>query len=131
MYGNLWKFSTCAIESRGAQLKKFGRKTVCWKQLSASAVVYNYVDERTGRPMHRTQQYKSSPMEQMLKRMVAREQASHDKVGVFARPEALRLQQQLRRCKLKCELADSVSVDDALSMIDALQKKQQDRSFEL
>eukprot|EP00965_Chrysotila_dentata_P063830 2115339-Pleurochrysis_carterae.AAC.1 len=27
VYGNLWKFSTCAIESRGAQLKKFGRKT--------------------------------------------------------------------------------------------------------
>eukprot|EP00965_Chrysotila_dentata_P062223 2061362-Pleurochrysis_carterae.AAC.1 len=63
-------------------------------------------------------------MEQMMKRIVAREEASHDVRSAFARPEALRLQHQLRKCKLKCELADSVSVDDALSMIDALQRKQ-------
>eukprot|EP00965_Chrysotila_dentata_P260393 6213889-Pleurochrysis_carterae.AAC.2 len=60
----------------------------------------------------------------MLKRIVAREEASHDSDSVYVRPEALRLRQQLRNCKLKCELADLVDVDDALSMIDALQKKQ-------
>eukprot|EP00965_Chrysotila_dentata_P041386 1372747-Pleurochrysis_carterae.AAC.1 len=40
-------FSKCAIESRGAQLKKFGRKTVSWRPLSAASVVYNHVDGRT------------------------------------------------------------------------------------
>eukprot|EP00965_Chrysotila_dentata_P017172 570119-Pleurochrysis_carterae.AAC.2 len=30
-YGNLRKFFLCAIESGGAQLKKFARKTVCWR----------------------------------------------------------------------------------------------------
>eukprot|EP00965_Chrysotila_dentata_P064136 2123700-Pleurochrysis_carterae.AAC.1 len=63
-------------------------------------------------------------MEQMMKRIVAREGASHDVDSAFARPEALCLRQELRRCKLKCELVDAVSVDDALSMIDALQKQQ-------
>eukprot|EP00965_Chrysotila_dentata_P192250 6175067-Pleurochrysis_carterae.AAC.1 len=36
----LWKFSTCDIESRDAQLTKFGRKTVSWRLLSATDVVY-------------------------------------------------------------------------------------------
>eukprot|EP00965_Chrysotila_dentata_P017171 570119-Pleurochrysis_carterae.AAC.1 len=63
-------------------------------------------------------------MEQMMKRVVARLEMSHDSVNMFARPEALRLAQHLRKWKLECELADSVSVTDALSMIDALQRKQ-------
>eukprot|EP00965_Chrysotila_dentata_P148413 4899910-Pleurochrysis_carterae.AAC.1 len=62
-------------------------------------------------------------MEQMMKRIVAREEAAHDTESVFARPEALRLKQQLCKCKLKCEMADSVSVDDALTMMDALTRK--------
>eukprot|EP00965_Chrysotila_dentata_P216841 6189603-Pleurochrysis_carterae.AAC.1 len=86
---------------RGAQLKNFGRKTVSWRPLSAASVVYNHIDSRTGLPVRRTQSYKSSPMEQMMKRIVAREEASHDVTSAFARPEALRLQQQLRKCKLK------------------------------
>eukprot|EP00965_Chrysotila_dentata_P013342 441399-Pleurochrysis_carterae.AAC.2 len=40
-------FSTCAVKSRGAQLKKFERKTVSWRPLSATSVVYNHVDGRT------------------------------------------------------------------------------------
>eukprot|EP00965_Chrysotila_dentata_P057148 1896151-Pleurochrysis_carterae.AAC.1 len=63
-------------------------------------------------------------MEQMMKRIVAREEASHDVDSVFARAEARRLQQQVRKCKLKYELADAVSTDDARSMIHALQRKQ-------
>eukprot|EP00965_Chrysotila_dentata_P093481 3088131-Pleurochrysis_carterae.AAC.1 len=52
------------------------------------------------------------------------EDDSHDStVSSFARPENLRLQQQMRSCKLKCELADDVSVDDALTMLDALEKR--------
>eukprot|EP00965_Chrysotila_dentata_P245043 6206328-Pleurochrysis_carterae.AAC.1 len=29
-YGNTWCFSTAAIESRGARLKRIGRRNVCW-----------------------------------------------------------------------------------------------------
>eukprot|EP00965_Chrysotila_dentata_P210850 6186138-Pleurochrysis_carterae.AAC.1 len=93
----------------GCPTQKFGRNTVCWRPLSATDVVYNYVDGRTGLPVRRSQSYKSSPMEQMMKRIVAREEASHDVDSAFARPETLRLWQELRRCKLKCELADAVS----------------------
>eukprot|EP00965_Chrysotila_dentata_P001773 58671-Pleurochrysis_carterae.AAC.8 len=94
--------------------------------------IQTHVDSRTGRPVRRTQSYSSSPMEQMLKRIVAREETSHDEnSSVSARPEALRLRQQLRKCKLKCELANSITVDDALSMIDALQKKQASCSCEI
>eukprot|EP00965_Chrysotila_dentata_P131236 4338500-Pleurochrysis_carterae.AAC.1 len=61
-------------------------------------------------------------MEQMMKRIVAREEASHDTDNVFARPEKLRLKLELRSGKLKCELADSISVDDAVSMVSALEE---------
>eukprot|EP00965_Chrysotila_dentata_P167585 5534061-Pleurochrysis_carterae.AAC.1 len=61
-------------------------------------------------------------MELMCARMMM-EDNSHDSTSSFARPENLRLQQQMRSCKLKCELADDVSVDDALTMLDALEKR--------
>eukprot|EP00965_Chrysotila_dentata_P192213 6175047-Pleurochrysis_carterae.AAC.1 len=95
------KVSNYRHQSWGAQLKKFGRKTVRWRPLSAASVVYNHVDSRTGLSVRRTQSYNSSPMEQMMKRIVAREEASRDVSSAFARPKALRLQQQLRRVQAK------------------------------
>eukprot|EP00965_Chrysotila_dentata_P063574 2106370-Pleurochrysis_carterae.AAC.2 len=65
------EFFTCAIESRGGQLKKFERKTVSWRPLSAASVVCNHIDSRTGLPVRRTQPYKSSQMEQMMERIIA------------------------------------------------------------
>eukprot|EP00965_Chrysotila_dentata_P030756 1024443-Pleurochrysis_carterae.AAC.2 len=121
-YGNLWRLSTAAIESRGRKIKKFGRHTVNWRPLSAASVVYNYVDLQTGAPTRRTQAYNSSSMEQMMKRIVATEEASHDVYSVFARPEKIRLKLELRSYKLKCELADSLSVDEAASMVAALER---------
>eukprot|EP00965_Chrysotila_dentata_P146692 4844219-Pleurochrysis_carterae.AAC.1 len=59
-------------------------------------------------------------MEQMCSRILFLEEQSHDSHSAFARPENLRLKQQLRVCKLKCELADDVSVNDAVTMIAAL-----------
>eukprot|EP00965_Chrysotila_dentata_P146592 4840449-Pleurochrysis_carterae.AAC.1 len=123
LHGNLWRFSTVAIESRGAKLKKFGRRTVSWRPLAAASAVYSYIDRQTGLPVRRFQSYRSSPMEQMMKQIVAREEASHDTESVFARPERLRLKLELRTCKLKCELADEVAVDDALTMVTALEMK--------
>eukprot|EP00965_Chrysotila_dentata_P154598 5108543-Pleurochrysis_carterae.AAC.1 len=37
-FGNLWKFSTCAIESRGARLKRMGRRCICWRPLSKAPI---------------------------------------------------------------------------------------------
>eukprot|EP00965_Chrysotila_dentata_P168297 5557703-Pleurochrysis_carterae.AAC.2 len=62
-------------------------------------------------------------MEEMMKQIVARDEASHDTESIFARPERLRLKLKLRTCKLKCELADAVEVNDALTMVAALGKK--------
>eukprot|EP00965_Chrysotila_dentata_P193218 6175617-Pleurochrysis_carterae.AAC.2 len=108
-YGDLWRFSTIMIESRGAKLKKIARATVSWRPLQASVTVCNYIDRKTGRAVRREQNYNSSAMEQMCNRILFMEGQTHDSESVFARPENLRLRQQLRSCKLKCELADDVS----------------------
>eukprot|EP00965_Chrysotila_dentata_P115738 3825115-Pleurochrysis_carterae.AAC.1 len=62
-------------------------------------------------------------METIMKRIVAREEALHDTDSAFARPERLRLKLELRSCKLKCELADGIAVDDAVSMVAALEER--------
>eukprot|EP00965_Chrysotila_dentata_P105099 3471710-Pleurochrysis_carterae.AAC.2 len=121
--GNTWRFSTCAIESRGARLKRVGRRVVYWRPLRALATLYNYVDRRTQKPVRRSQAYSSSPMEQMLMRICQSEASWHDAASPFARPEKLRLQHHLRSCKLKCELADEVPVSHAVSMLVALKQR--------
>eukprot|EP00965_Chrysotila_dentata_P151986 5022313-Pleurochrysis_carterae.AAC.4 len=74
------------IESRGAKLKKLGRRTVSWRPLKASKTVCNYVDRQTGRAVRRAQKYRSSPMEHMCLRMLMIEvDLSHNTSSVFAR----------------------------------------------
>eukprot|EP00965_Chrysotila_dentata_P255729 6212319-Pleurochrysis_carterae.AAC.2 len=122
-YGNLWKFSTVMIESRGAKLKKHALRTSCWRPLQATKTVYNYIDRHTGRAVRREQSYTSSAMQQMRERICFTEANSHDTSSAFARPEQLRLKHEMRMCKLKCELADNMSVDDAATMVSALASK--------
>ena len=64
-------------------------------------------------------------MLQMMERISVAEVMWRDTTSVFARPEHLRLQMQMRSCKLKCELADDVSVGDALTMLQTLQQAAQ------
>eukprot|EP00965_Chrysotila_dentata_P094301 3117852-Pleurochrysis_carterae.AAC.2 len=122
-HGNTWSFSTCAIESRGARLKRTGRRNISWRPFSAAKAVYSYIDSRTNLPVSLVQGYNSSPMMQMMKRICYLEATWHDTSSVFVRPSRLRLQRQLRASKLKCEIPDSVSVTEAVSMIEALQKR--------
>ena len=122
-YGNTWRFSTCAIESRGARLKRIARKVLCWRPISAAAVAYNYINRKTKERGHSAQTYKSSPMDQLMGRIAYMEESWTDATSVYARPEKMRLRQQLRSCKLKCEIADEVSVEDAVSMVQALRSK--------
>lgn len=122
-HGNTWCFATCAIESRGARLKQTGRRNVCWRPFSAAKTVYSHIDRQTKLPVSRMQSYNSSPTMQMMNRICYLEETWHDTSSVFARPDRLRLQQQLRASKLKCELPDTVLVADAISMIEALQQQ--------
>eukprot|EP00965_Chrysotila_dentata_P149246 4928975-Pleurochrysis_carterae.AAC.1 len=120
MYGNTWRFSTCAIESRGARLKCIERRVICWRPVSAMGTVYNYIDRRTWLPVRKTRSYASSPMEQMMIRICNQEANWHVTSSVFARPKQLRLKQQLCACKLKCEFADELPVSEAVCMLQAL-----------
>ena len=103
-YGDLWRFCTAGIESRGAILKRIGRNNVCWRPFQQGVSVYHYIDVRTQKEVTRQQTYKSSPMEQMLRLAVARECTSHSDCG-YAHPQKLRLELQQRKRKLKCEFA--------------------------
>ena len=102
----------------GARLKRIGRKVVSWRSLGAT--VYNYIDRRTGLAKRRSQRFTSSPALQMMERISVAEAQWRDTTSVFARPEHLRLKMQMRACKLKCELADDVSVGDAMTMLQTL-----------
>ena len=109
---------TCA---GGARLKRLGRKVVSWRSLGAA--VYNYIDRRTGLAKRRAQRFSSSPALQMMERIAVGEHQWRDTESVFARPENLRLKMQMRACKLKCELADEVSVSSAITMLATLKRK--------
>ena len=95
------------IESRGARLKRMGRTVISWRPYQDGVSVYRYIDHRTGEEVRREQSYKSSPMEQMLSKMLAQEEAWHSD-SVFVRPAKIRLQQDLRRRRLKCEFESEV-----------------------
>ena len=56
-------------------------------------------------------------------RMAYMERSWADTTSVYACPEKLRLRQHLRLYKLKCEIADDVSFDEAISMVEALRSK--------
>ena len=58
-YGDLWRFSTAAIESRNARLKRMGITCISWRPYQEGKSVYHYIDYRTGKEVHREQEYKS------------------------------------------------------------------------
>ena len=100
-YGDTWRYSTAAIESRGARLKRFGRKMASWRGRIETAKTYIF-KKQSGETGKRTTSYNSSPMEQLLKLVCAQEDAWHTS-GAFVRPEKIRLQQHARSCRLKME----------------------------
>ena len=106
LHGDLWRFSTAAVESRNARLKRMGITCISWRPYQDGKSVYHYIDYRTGKEVQCEQEYKSSPMEQMLSKILALQDAWHGD-SIFMRPEKLRLQQDLRRRRLKCEFEQS------------------------
>ena len=109
--GNTQRFSTAPIESRGARLKRLGRRVVSWRKYLAPSALPGrlHVSRKTGAPVRVAQRYQSSPMHQMLMRMSAAEDMWHS-LSTFARPDKLRLKHQLRTRHLKCEMVPEEGV---------------------
>ena len=112
-YGDLWRFCTAAIESRNARLKRIGRTCISWRPFQEGKTIYHYIDHRTGEEITREQGYKSSPMEQMLSKMIALQDSWHSD-SMFVRPAKLRLQQDLRRRRLKVDFDTEVEADGSM-----------------
>ena len=74
-FGNLWRYSTAALEQRGARLKKIMRNCVSWRPLCKGWTVSIIRDRITGAEIRRKKQrYESSPMLQLMRVIVATEE---------------------------------------------------------
>eukprot|EP00965_Chrysotila_dentata_P196485 6177603-Pleurochrysis_carterae.AAC.1 len=82
-----------------------------------------YVDRRTQHLVLASKNYYSYPLEQMMIRLCNEEVKWHGSTSDFARPEQLRLKQQLCACKLKCEFAIELPVTNVACMLQALHDK--------
>ena len=76
-----WQLSTVAIETRGARIKRYGRTLVNWRPLVQGFSVYKWIDRRTGLLKEGLRSYKSSPMHQILQRLVLSEESWHSDGG--------------------------------------------------
>ena len=103
-----WQLSTVAIETRGARIKRYGRTLPNWRPLVGGYTVYKYVSRQTGELKEELRTYKSSPMHQLLQRLLMSEESWHDDAG-YNIPERLRLQATLQSQLLKLEIDDDTS----------------------
>ena len=70
-WGDLWRFSTRAVEGRGGRLKRIGRRMICWRRRSTGKyrrIMRNNVVEQT---------YDSTPERQLMRASCAREERAH------------------------------------------------------
>jgi len=106
-HGNTWRFSTAPIESRGARLKRLGRRVVSWRKFMVPSALPGrlHMSRKTGEAARVKQVYGSSPMQQMLMKIAATEDMWHS-LSTYARPDKLRLKHQLRTRHLKCEMVE-------------------------
>ena len=100
-YGELWPFSTAALEGRGARIK---RVKVCWRGYSGEPMVCKR--ERQGRVSTFKKAYKSSPTIQILRMITAAEELYSNGKG----RGAARLKATGRYKKVKIE-ADHSTTD--------------------
>jgi hypothetical protein len=69
--GDLWRFSTRAVEGRGGRLKHIGRRMICWRRRSTGKyrrIVRDKVVQQT---------YTSSPERQLMRAACSREDRAH------------------------------------------------------
>ena len=68
--GDLWRFSTRAVEGRGGRLKHIGRRMICWRRRSS-----RYLRNVRGKVVAQT--YTSAPERQLMRAACAREDRAH------------------------------------------------------
>jgi len=107
--GNLWPFSTRAVEGRGGQLKKIGRRIICWRRRSQGTYKRNIRRKGVARTV--VQGYGSAPERQLMRASCFREDRTHtqkrSRVVTTGR-------NTLARSTPKAELAELPAMGDAL-----------------
>ena len=73
--GDLWPFSTRAVEGRGGQLKKIGRRIICWRRRCQTTYKRNI--KRRGAARTVVQSYNSAPELQLMRASCFREERAH------------------------------------------------------
>ena len=107
--GNLWPYSTRAVEGRGGQLKKIGRRIICWRRRSQGTYKRNI--RRKGAVRTVVQGYGSPPERQLMRAACFREERAHtqkrSRVATTGR-------NTLARSLPKAEMAALPALGDAL-----------------
>ena len=73
--GDLWPYSTRAVEGRGGQLKKIGRRIICWRRRCQGTYKRNI--KRKGATRTVVQSYGSAPEKQLMRASCFREDRAH------------------------------------------------------
>ena len=118
LFGNTYVMSTVMIESRGARIKRIGRRLTSWWPLSLGFTAYKYIDRKTGELREGSRRYNSSPMHQILQKLVLQEESWHSH-RAYNRPEKVRLQLALRTTLLKVEV-DEIEPPASFSLLPVL-----------
>eukprot|EP00966_Prymnesium_polylepis_P263404 6084075-Prymnesium_polylepis.1 len=118
-----WQLSTVAIETRGARIKRYGRTLVSWRPLCQGFTVfkYMYINRASGQLREGLKTYKSSPMHQILERLVLSEESWHSDAG-YNKPERERLRASLQAQLLKIEVEDAPTISQPSMLSEITQK---------
>ena len=107
--GNLWPYSTRAVEGRGGQLKKIGRRIICWRRRCVGTYKRNVKRKGVARTV--VQGYNSAPERQLMRAACFREERAHtqkrSRVATTGR-------NTLARSVPKAELAELPALGDVL-----------------
>jgi hypothetical protein len=78
--GNLWPYSTRAVEARGARYKKIRRRVVCFRQ-PAKEVMRAVRNKKSGTVSFKKSAYASCSTIQMLRTSSSQEESAHRSTG--------------------------------------------------
>ena len=101
-YGELWPFSTAALESRGARIK---RTKVCWRSYSDTPT-----DRKSDRRQRVTifkQKYRSAPTLQIMRMISAAEEIHHNGKGRGA--SRFKATGRFKKCKIEADHSTATS----------------------
>ena len=80
-YGDLWPYSTRAVEGRGGRLKRISRKTCCFRKRSKAEVGKSVRNLKLATVSFKKAPYNSSRTLQMFRTQMAQEESGHDSHG--------------------------------------------------